>query len=72
MHYAFTVTLKIDVSEDDDFDPALLPEDSWETDNLNEEYEVEKILELRWSKRTRTSKRRREYLVKWNGYDEPE
>ncbi|GMF50436.1 unnamed protein product [Phytophthora fragariaefolia] len=24
------------------------------------------------SKRTRTSKRRRKYLVKWKGYDEPE
>ncbi|POM59261.1 reverse transcriptase [Phytophthora palmivora] len=38
----------------------------------NNEYEVEKILDLRWSKRTRTSKRIREYLIKWKGYDEPE
>ncbi|KAE9174798.1 hypothetical protein PF002_g28950 [Phytophthora fragariae] len=65
-------SVQIDVDEDDDFDTALLPEDSWEADNDNDEYEVEKILDLRWSKRTRTSKRVREYLVKWKGYDEPE
>jgi hypothetical protein len=58
--------------EEDDFDAALLPEDSWEADNQNDAYEVEKILDLRWSKRTRTSKRAREYLIKWKGYDEPE
>ncbi|GMF42042.1 unnamed protein product [Phytophthora fragariaefolia] len=63
---------QIDVNEDDDFDAALLPEDSWEADNLNGEYEVEKIMDLRWSKRTRTSKRLHEYLVKWKGYDKPE
>jgi hypothetical protein len=60
------------VDEDDDFDAALLPEDSWEPDRLNDEYEVEKILDVRWSKRTRTSRRLREYLVKWKGYDDPE
>jgi hypothetical protein len=65
-------THQIDVDEDDDFDAALLPEDSWEPDSLNDEYEVEKILDVRWSKRTRTSRRLREYLVKWKGYDDPE
>ncbi|POM57439.1 Hypothetical protein PHPALM_38048 [Phytophthora palmivora] len=39
---------------------------------INDEYEVEKILDTRWGKRTRTSKRLREYLVKWKGYDETE
>jgi len=66
-----TVT-ELELNEEDDFDAALLPEDSWEADNQNDEYEVEKILDLRWSKRTRTSKRAREYLIKWKGYDEPE
>ncbi|POM68376.1 Hypothetical protein PHPALM_15470 [Phytophthora palmivora] len=64
--------VEIDVEDDDDLDAALLPEDSWTPDAGNGEYEVEKILDLRWSKRTRTSKRSREYLVKWKGYDEPE
>ncbi|GMF47153.1 unnamed protein product [Phytophthora fragariaefolia] len=65
-------TVEIEVAEDDDFDAALLPEDSWEPDSERNEYEVEKILDLRWSKRTRTSRRTREYLVKWKGYDDPE
>ncbi|GMF64204.1 unnamed protein product [Phytophthora fragariaefolia] len=63
---------KLKVAEDDDFDAALLPEDSWEPDSERNEYEVEKILDLRWSKRTRTSRRTREYLVKWKGYDDSE
>ncbi|POM61480.1 LOW QUALITY PROTEIN: reverse transcriptase, partial [Phytophthora palmivora] len=61
-------TLELEIPEDDDFDAALLPEDSWEPDAENDEYEVEKILDTR----TRTSKRLREYLVKWKGYDETE
>ncbi|GMF46773.1 unnamed protein product [Phytophthora fragariaefolia] len=65
-------TVEIEVVEDDDFCAALLPEDSWEPDSGRNEYEVEKILDLRWSKRTRTSRRTREYLVKWKGYDDPE
>ncbi|OWY90204.1 hypothetical protein PHMEG_00041779 [Phytophthora megakarya] len=50
----------------------LLPEDSWEPDIAQDEYEVEEILEFRWIKRTRTSKRSREYLIKWKGYTDPE
>ncbi|OWZ10345.1 LOW QUALITY PROTEIN: reverse transcriptase [Phytophthora megakarya] len=65
-------TVRTEIDDDDDLDAALLPEDSWEVDNTNNEYEVEEILDLRWSKRTRTSKRIREYLVKWRGYDEPD
>lgn len=64
--------VEIEVDDDDDLDAALLPEDSWEPDAGKNEYEVEKLLDLRWTKRTRTSKRIREYLVKWKGYDEPE
>ncbi|POM66005.1 Hypothetical protein PHPALM_18202 [Phytophthora palmivora] len=65
-------TIELEIPEDDDFDAALLPEDSWEPFAENDEYEVEKILDTRWGKRTRTSKRLREYLVKWKGYDEAE
>ncbi|GMF50432.1 unnamed protein product [Phytophthora fragariaefolia] len=78
MHNNFRVKLKVkdtgyrvgEVAEDDDFDAALLPEDSWEPDVGNDVYEVEKILDLRWVKRTRTPRRTREYKVKWKGYDE--
>ncbi|OWZ12775.1 hypothetical protein PHMEG_00014019 [Phytophthora megakarya] len=59
-------SLRIDVSEDDDFDAALLPEDN----SVHQEYEVEEIVDLRWTKRTRNAKRIREYLIKWKGYDE--
>ncbi|KAJ8535368.1 hypothetical protein ON010_g13370 [Phytophthora cinnamomi] len=40
-------TTEVEVSEDDDFDAVLLPEDSWEPDSERDEYEVEKILDLR-------------------------
>ncbi|OWZ04434.1 reverse transcriptase, partial [Phytophthora megakarya] len=48
-------SLRIDVSEEDNFDAALLPEDRWEPDS---------------TKRTRNAKRIREYLIKWKGYDD--
>ncbi|OWY93848.1 hypothetical protein PHMEG_00036597 [Phytophthora megakarya] len=65
-------TSEMHVSEEDDFDAALLPEDSWEPDTAQDEYEVEEILDLRWIKRTRTSKRSRKYLIKWKGFTDPE
>ncbi|OWZ20430.1 hypothetical protein PHMEG_0005143 [Phytophthora megakarya] len=81
VHNYVRVKLKIDgtgyrvnpwVNESDDLYAELLPEDSWEINNQNDEYEVERILDLRWTKRTRTSRRTREYLVKWKGYADPE
>ncbi|KAE9274896.1 hypothetical protein PF008_g29476 [Phytophthora fragariae] len=63
---------EVEVGEEDDFDTALLPEDSWEPDSGRDEYEAEKILDVRWSKRTRTSKRSKEYLIKLKNYDDPE
>jgi hypothetical protein len=63
-------TVEVEVDDKDDFDAALLPEDSWEPDEESDQYEVEKILDTRWSKKTRTSRRTREYLVKWKGYDD--
>ncbi|OWZ15126.1 hypothetical protein PHMEG_00011295 [Phytophthora megakarya] len=65
-------TSEIQVSEEDDVDAGLLPEDSWEPDTAQDEYEVEEILDLRWIKHTRTSKRSREYLIKWKNYPDPE
>ncbi|OWZ13882.1 reverse transcriptase [Phytophthora megakarya] len=63
-------TVQLEISDEDDLDAALLPEDNWEMDNANDEYEVEENLDLRWSQRIRTSKRLHEYLIKWKGYDE--
>jgi ribonuclease HI len=60
------------VPEELDFDEALLPEDSWEPDEQNGEFEVEELHDVRWMpSRTRSARRRKEYLVKWRGYDEP-
>ncbi|OWY96092.1 hypothetical protein PHMEG_00033735, partial [Phytophthora megakarya] len=56
-------TSEIQVSEDDDFDAALLPEDRWEPDTAQDKYEVEEILDLRWIK---------QYLIKWKGFMDPE
>ncbi|POM79062.1 LOW QUALITY PROTEIN: Reverse transcriptase [Phytophthora palmivora] len=63
--------VEVEVEDDDDFDAALLPEDSWEPDNAND-VTMEGIQDVRWVKRTRTSKPSREYLVKWKGYADPE
>ncbi|OWZ15964.1 hypothetical protein PHMEG_00010312 [Phytophthora megakarya] len=65
--------LELAVSEDDrvDFDEALLPEDSWERELDEDEYEVEEIMDVRSSRRTHYGRNCREYLVRWNGYDEP-
>ncbi|KAJ0390881.1 hypothetical protein P43SY_010484 [Pythium insidiosum] len=62
-----------ELPEEDDWDASLLPEDSWEADNQAGVFEVERILDVRWStSRTRTQARRKEYLVQWTGYPEPE
>ncbi|GMF43918.1 unnamed protein product [Phytophthora fragariaefolia] len=65
-------TEELDLDDDDDFNAALLPEDSWEPDNSNGEFEVEKNHRFARVKRTRTSRRIREYLIKWKGYRDPE
>ncbi|GMF60602.1 unnamed protein product [Phytophthora fragariaefolia] len=63
---------RFEVAEEDDLDAALLPEDVIEPDEDRDVYEVEAIQDIRWVKRTRTSRRLREYLVKWKGYSDPE
>ncbi|KAH7465637.1 uncharacterized protein KRP23_12177 [Phytophthora ramorum] len=62
-----------EVTEDTrlDFDEELLPEDSWEPDQLAGEYEVEAILDDRSPLSTGTSRAVREFKVKWIGYNEP-
>ncbi|OWZ15483.1 LOW QUALITY PROTEIN: hypothetical protein PHMEG_00010865 [Phytophthora megakarya] len=50
-----------------DFDEALLPADSWETDHVAGGYEVEAILDDQIPLSTSTEK----FKVKWMGYEEP-
>ncbi|ETK95835.1 hypothetical protein F441_01676 [Phytophthora nicotianae CJ01A1] len=54
-----------------DFDEGLLPKDSWERELEEDEYEVERITDVRSSKKTRYGCTGREYLVFWKGYAEP-
>ncbi|OWY93094.1 reverse transcriptase [Phytophthora megakarya] len=52
-----------------DFDEALLPDDSWIQDRDPDEYEVERISDVRTGKRTRYGRIYREFLVYWRGYE---
>ncbi|OWY92494.1 hypothetical protein PHMEG_00038479 [Phytophthora megakarya] len=54
-----------------DFDEALRPEDSWIQDRDPDEYEVERISDVRTGKRTRYTRIYREFLVHWRGYEDP-
>ena len=64
-------TLVVDEAGRVDFDEALLPEDSWAAELEEDEYEVEKILDMRTGRKTRYGRIQREYLVQWKGYSEP-
>ncbi|OWZ10017.1 reverse transcriptase [Phytophthora megakarya] len=65
--------VELTVSESDplDFDEILLPEDSWVPDLGAEEYEVERMSDVRSRKKTRFCRVYRERLVPWVGYNEP-
>ncbi|KAE8887483.1 hypothetical protein PF003_g28299 [Phytophthora fragariae] len=52
-------------------DEALLPEASWIRDLDEDEYEVEKITDMKAVKRTRYDRIYREFLVHWRGYEDP-
>ena len=64
---------KLMVEEEDrfDFDEALLPEDSWEGDLEEGEFEVEQIVDVRSGRKTRYGRVHRQFLVKWKGYPDP-
>ncbi|OWZ00441.1 reverse transcriptase, partial [Phytophthora megakarya] len=66
-----TCTLLVDEEDRVDFDEALLPEDSWETPLGEDEYEVERIADVRSGRRTRYGRVHREFQVFWKGYHEP-
>ncbi|KAG6586714.1 reverse transcriptase [Phytophthora cinnamomi] len=65
------IRLTVEDTDRLDFDEALLPEDSWIQGLDEDEYEVEKITDMRTGKRTRYGRIYREFLVHWRGYDEP-
>ena len=57
--------------QDYDFDEALLPEDSFEPDNVGGEYEVEAILDHKCARTTAKGRYNTKFLIKWKGYEEP-
>ncbi|KAG3101494.1 hypothetical protein PI124_g14697 [Phytophthora idaei] len=64
---------RITVNDSDrvDSDEILLPEDSWTPDLGQDEFEIEKITDMRSGKRTRYGRIYREFLVHWRGYEDP-
>ena len=48
-----------------EFDEALLPEVSWEGDLDADEFEVDKIIDVRSGRKTRYGRIHKQYLVKW-------
>ncbi|OWZ04849.1 reverse transcriptase [Phytophthora megakarya] len=65
------VELTVDEADCLDFDEILLSEDSWVPDQEADEYEVERISDVRSGKKTRFGRIYREFLVHWTGYEEP-
>lgn len=63
--------LEVDESDRFDFDEAMLPEDSWNRSLDADEFEVEKIVDMRSGRKTRYGRVHREFLVQWKGYSDP-
>ncbi|OWZ02114.1 hypothetical protein PHMEG_00026378, partial [Phytophthora megakarya] len=54
-----------------DLDEALLPGDSWIQDRDPDEYEVERISDMRTGRRTRYDRILREFLIYWRANEDP-
>ncbi|OWY97039.1 reverse transcriptase [Phytophthora megakarya] len=61
----------VDEADRLDFDEILLSEDSWVPDLGIDEFEVERISDVRSGKKIRFGRIYREFLVHWAEYDEP-
>ena len=49
----------------------MLPEDSWERTLCEDEFEVDKIMDVRSGRKTRFGSIQDQYLVKWKGSGDP-
>ena len=61
----------MDESDRVDFDEALLPEDSWEGELDEGEFEVEKIVDVRSGRKTRYGRVHHQFMVQWKGHSYP-
>ncbi|KAG3087775.1 hypothetical protein PI125_g18552 [Phytophthora idaei] len=66
-----TATLTSEGANRVDFDEGLLPEDSWERELDDNEFEVDWTTNVRSARRTKYGRAQREYLVYWEGCPEP-
>ncbi|ETI30512.1 hypothetical protein F443_22365 [Phytophthora nicotianae P1569] len=65
------VRLRVQDQDRLDFDEGLLPEDSWDTELDEGEYEVERFSNERTGRLTRYGRKLREFLAHWKGFDDP-
>ena len=56
-------SLTVEEGDRVDFDEAMLPEDSWERSLESDEFEVEKITDIRSDRKTRYGRIRRQFLM---------
>ncbi|KAJ8575379.1 hypothetical protein ON010_g3835 [Phytophthora cinnamomi] len=61
------VRLAIEDEDRLDFDEGLLPEDSWDAVLADDEYDVERIADMRSGRLTRYGRTFRDFLVYWKG-----
>ena len=54
-----------------DFDEELLPEDSFEGNLDADEFEVDKIVDVRSGRKTSYGRIHKQYLVQWKEYSDP-
>uniref|UniRef100_A0AAV1VER6 Chromo domain-containing protein n=1 Tax=Peronospora matthiolae TaxID=2874970 RepID=A0AAV1VER6_9STRA len=60
--------LEVEETERVDFDEDLLPEDSWENDLAEGEYEVDSIRDVGTGRKTRYGRVHLQFLVRWKGH----
>ena len=63
--------MNVDEADRLDCDEALLLEDRWERTLDEDEFEVEKILDVRSGRWTRFGRVQRQYLLQWKGSGDP-
>ena len=66
-----TCRLNVDEASRFDFEEALLPEDICEGGLDADEFEVDKIIDVRSGRKTRYGRMHKQYLVQWKEYSLP-
>ena len=67
-----TNVLRVTEADQVYFDEAILPEYIWKNDLEDNEYEVDRIADVRSGRKTRFGRIHRQFLVYWKGCSDPE